>query len=300
MNVKATPQLSNLFEDNSSHTILKETEKIFSYHYDATCFRNVEKCLWKINELFYGDFPGFMACNTEYHDLEHTEEVFLATARLIDGFNIAGEKIDQHLALCLLIAALMHDAGYIQEEWDNNGTGAKYTITHVERGIEFVKKYQADFCIDKNDIDLIGRIIKATEFSMDFDSIEYKSPEEKIAGSILGTADLMGQMANRAYLEKLLFLYYEFKEAGIPGYDTEFDILRKTIGFYQITMDRMKTAFSNHYRYALNHFKKRFAVANNLYTEAIDANIDYLNKIINDESTNFRKKLKRGEWIKSI
>ena len=31
-------------------------------------------------------------------------------------------------------------------------------------------------------------------------------------------ADLVGQMSDRAYLEKLLFLYYEFKEAGFPGY----------------------------------------------------------------------------------
>ena len=30
-----------------------------------------------------------------------------------------------------------------------------------------------------------------------------------------------------AYLEKLLFLYYEFVEAGIGGYNTAFDILRK-------------------------------------------------------------------------
>ena len=31
---------------------------------------------------------------------------------------------------------------------------------------------------------------------------------------MLGTADLIGQMADRYYLEKLLLLYEEFSEAG--------------------------------------------------------------------------------------
>ncbi len=64
---------------------------------------------------------------------------------------------------------------------------------------------------------------------------------------MLGSADLLGQMSDRAYLEKLLFLYKEFREAGIPGFNTEFDIIRKTVDFYEITVQRLRGPFAEAY-----------------------------------------------------
>ena len=100
-------------------------------------------------------------------------------------------------------------------------------------------------------------------------------------------------MADRAYLEKLLFLYYEFREAGIEGYNTEFDILRKTLDFYEITQTRLETTLKGSYLYAAVHFAVRRGINYNLYMEAIERHMNYLKKILSDETTNFRHKLKR-------
>src|SRR5687768_18324927 len=35
--------------------------------------------------LFQGDYPGYLACDTLYHDMRHTLDMTLATARLTDG-----------------------------------------------------------------------------------------------------------------------------------------------------------------------------------------------------------------------
>ena len=56
-------------------------------------------------------------------------------------------------------------------------------------------------------------------------------PENEILGKMLGTADLLGQMSDRTYLEKLPFLYLEFKHAGIDGVGTELDFFDSTPGF---------------------------------------------------------------------
>jgi hypothetical protein len=114
-----------------------------------------------------------------------------------------------------------------------------------------------------------------------------------MAGAILATGDLLGQMSDRAYLEKLLFLYYEFKEAGIEGFNTTFDILRKTLSFYEITKEKLDSDFFSVYDDLVYHFKERYNIPENLYMVAIDNQIKYLVDIIEDESTNFRNKLKR-------
>ena len=45
-------------------------------------------------------------------------------------------------------------------------------------------------------------------------------------------------MANENYLEKLPFLYDEFKEGGVQGYKDEFDLLEKTPAFWEMVKQR--------------------------------------------------------------
>ena len=100
-------------------------------------------------------------------------------------------------------------------------------------------------------------------------------------------------MSDRAYLEKLLFLYYEFKEAGFAGYETEFDMLRKTMGFYELTVSRLDGDLGGVRAMARRHFAERWGADHDLYAEAMGRQMDYLQNILDDASTNFRKKLKR-------
>ena len=286
-------QLSKLVDHSNPRAILTETKNIYLESYPEQSFQRIERAFDNIIRLFKGEYKDFMACNTEYHDLAHTLDAFLACARLMDGRNLSGEPFSEELATELLLATLLHDTGYIQKTDDTTGTGAKYTASHVERSIDFVKNHMEDFGIEPSEFETLSILIACTGLRNRWEDFNFESTDQMIAGTILGTADLLGQMSDRAYLEKLLFLYYEFREAGIEGYNTEFDILRKTLDFYEITQTRLETTLKGSYLYAAVHFAVRRGINYNLYMEAIERHMNYLKKILSDETTNFRHKLKR-------
>ncbi len=290
-------QIAKLIDTTSSRAVFKEIERIFRVYYPSGSYAPVAKNCKQLAYLFKGRFKGYRACNTEYHDLTHTVDATLAVVRLLDGYNQQNPLMPERIALNLVRAALLHDTGYIQESWDTEGSGAKYTASHVERSVTFLDRNRKAFRIESAEVPMISNIIRCTGLSVNLDAIPFSSDEERIAGCILGTADLLGQMSDRAYLEKLLFLYYEFREAGIDGFNTEFDILRRTVDFYEITVKRMRDAYMNVSEYARFHFRRRFGIDANLYTEAIARHIAYLHRIIEDDTTNFRHKLKRGPWV---
>ncbi len=290
-------QLSQLIDNSNPKNVIREVFRIFACHYPKKHFRPVRKCYRLTLRLFRGRFTGYQACNTEYHNLSHTLDALLCTARILDGYNLVAGVIPVAVAVNLLRAALLHDCGYIQEEWDTEGTGAKYTSNHVERSIAFLMKHGRARGISDSEAEQMSWIIQSTGISVKIDSIPFSSSEIKIAGTMLGTADLLGQMSDRVYLEKLLFLYYEFREAGIPGFNTEYDIIRKTVDFYEVTKRKFQDDYMQVYRYVQDHFKERFGIDRNLYLEAIDRHIAYLRNIIADDTTNFRHKLKRAAWV---
>jgi hypothetical protein len=289
-------QLAKLVDTGRPASVLLEVKEIFGRHHPARAFSSVKRSYDLIHRLFEGKFSGYRACSTEYHNFNHTTDALLATARLADG-GYEHHPLSLNLFRNLLLAALFHDTGYIQENWDSEGSGAKYTHNHVERSVVFLQKNRAEFSLVDADIAVITRLVRCTGLNVDLDTIEFESDDEHYAGCLLGTADIIGQMSDRAYLEKLIFLYKEFKEAGIPGFNTEFDILRKTIDFYEITLQRLKGPYGGVYENARMHFKQRFGIDDNLYMSAIERHIAYLRKIIEDDTTNFRHKLKRGRWI---
>ncbi|MCU0843961.1 MAG: HD domain-containing protein [Spirochaetes bacterium] len=290
-------QLSSLLASQKPAAVVAEVKNIFHHHYSARAFAPVARCARLVKNLFVGKYPGYRACNTEYHNLTHTMDALLASARIVDGFNIQNPPLPVTVAVNLFCAALLHDTGYIQESGDTEGTGAKYTSTHVERSVNFLQRNRDAFRFDGESIRMITNTIRCTGLSVDLDTIPFKSDAEQYAGCVLGTADILGQMSDRSYLEKLLFLYYEFKEAGIAGFNTEFDLLRKTVDFYQITKNRLTESYMNIHIYSQHYFKHRHGIDTNLYLEAIERQIAYLEKIIEDDSTNFRHKLKRGPWV---
>jgi hypothetical protein len=291
-------QLAQLIDTRDAEKIIEEVLRIFYYHYSEDSALRVRLAFSQVRSLFAGDFPGYRECLAEYHDFNHTVSVLLATARLLDGYNIERVFLPEELAIQLLLAALLHDTGYIQEDWDTEGTGAKYSPQHEQRSIEFLKRHAGVFEIEEPEIEPLVRLIQATDLKSDFAKIAFPSEEEQDAGAILGSADILGQMSDRAYLEKLLFLYHEFREAGILGYETEFDILKKTREFYEAVKGRLRDTYLHVFELAHHHFRERYEVNQNLYIVAVDRQMAYLDKIIDDQSTNFRHKLKRGDQAK--
>ncbi len=285
--------LSRLFNPANRDSVLEECFSIAASRLTPQDDNKLRR-YWKLTvNLYSGNYPGYSACNTEYHDFNHTCDVFGATVRLCDGALSRKMELGTELITDVFLAAMLHDAGYIQETGDSAGTGAKYTKTHVVRSIAFTLKNRNAFDLDLARAERIGRLIKGTDLGTPFDSIPFADPAEKFAAELLASADLLGQMADRTYLEKLLFLYYEFTEAGFPGYSSEFDMLKKTLGFYEMTKERLFRTLGNATKTAEYHFASRYGVEKNLYLESIERQIDYLRSIMDDSSVNFRKKLKR-------
>jgi hypothetical protein len=291
-------QLAQLIDTRDPEKVIEEVLRIFYFHYSEDAALRVRLAFSQVRSLFMGEFPGYRECLAEYHDFNHTMSVLLASARLLDGYNIERVFLPEELAIQLLLATLLHDTGYIQEDWDTEGTGAKYSRQHEQRSIEFLQRHAGVFEIEEPEVEPLVRLIESTDLKTDFARIAFPSEEEQDAGAILGSADILGQMSDRAYLEKLLFLYHEFREAGIPGYETEFDILKKTRDFYNAVRGRLRDTYLHVFELAHHHFRERYEINQNLYIVAVDRQMAYLEKIIGDENTNFRHKLKRGDQAK--
>lgn len=255
-----------------------------------------------VAKLFAGQWPGYRACNTLYHDLKHTTDALLAMARLLDGALLQGVAVPHDRIRLGLICALLHDTGYIQRTGDRAGTGARYTLTHVDRSARFAREYlpQAGFGFTKQDLRDCRDILNCTGLYTKVASIRFRSPEAELMGKILGTADLLGQMSDRAYLEKLLFLYYEFREGGIPGYESELDLLRKTVAFYKAMRQRLSGELGGVSRYMVHHFEARWNTNRNPYQEAIQKNRAYLLHILHHHVEAHRIHLRRSGVVRRL
>jgi hypothetical protein len=285
---------AKLLDIRENNAIIKEvkftTSMInpqFDFQYFDQAFRDVEK-------LFQGYYPGFKKCNTKYHDLRHTMLVLLAMARLIHGAFLGGVKFTDKEINMGLIAALMHDTGYIQANGDDSGTGAKYTLIHIKRSIMFVQDYYADEKYFHDDLECFRDILICTGLNLDIKNVTFSSVNIEIMAKMLGTADLLGQMADRLYLEKLIPLFHEFEEGKVPGFESELDLLRKTTNFYKSAQARFENDLSNVNRYMVSHFQHRWNIERNIYNESIENNINYLKYILKSNYKNLHDCLRRN------
>jgi hypothetical protein len=195
-----------------------------------------------------------------------------------------------------LISAILHDAGYIQEDSDRDGTGAKHTVSHVQRSMDFLERYGKEQGLSDEAIENGRTIIHCTELSVDIKAIAFPSTEIELLSKMLGASDLLAQMADRTYLEKLLFLYHEFSEAKLGDYKSELDLLEKTVGFYDFIAHRLEATLDSTDRFMKSHFAARWKINRNLYQEAIEKQKNYLLHIL-QESTDPRTHLRRNEIV---
>ena len=246
-----------------------------------------------MRRLFAGRYPGWRACNTEYHDAHHTTDTLLATARLMHGAWVSGTRFTDQELLVAVISAVFHDAGYIQAEGDTEGTGAKYSACHEERSAAFLREYLRSSGRQDDDSGLCESLLLCTGLHADIAAIHFAPGNFKLLGQMLGTGDLLGQMAARTYLEKLLFLYHEFQEGNIPGFTDEFDLRQKTFGFYEATRRRLAQDLGGVERYMLPHFRARWGIDRDLYAAAIEQHLEHLRRVIAQGRDKYRDLLRR-------
>ena len=198
---------------------------------------------WAI-ECFTGNYQDYQAVDARYHDLEHTLQGTLCLARLLRGRHAAGAQpqLSQRTFQLALAAILLHDTGYLKKRDDPEGTGAKYTVIHVNRSADFAAQLLQEKGFTPGDIQAVQNMICCTGVNAALSVIPFQSDMEKVAGFALGTADLLGQMAAEDYVDKLPILYAEFAEAAryskdrthfIAMFSSAEDLMRKTPAFWE-------------------------------------------------------------------
>jgi hypothetical protein len=247
--------------------------------------------------LYQGRIKGYKACNTDYHNLHHITDTYLAMTRLLHGAHISAQDFTNREIILGIIGALLHDSGMIQESWDNEGTGAKYTPEHVQLSMDFVARHAAELRLGPEDIADLRDMILCTDLMAEIPAINFSSARIELLGKILATADLIAQMADRIYLEKLLFLYHEFREANVGNFANPIDFYHQTLNFYKLSLMRFEVTLDNTCRFMVPHFKSRWNIDENLYIVALENQRNYLQKILEDKSKSVFTELKRGNII---
>ncbi len=236
-------------------------------------------------DCFEGRHPEYQAIDARYHDLEHTLQGTLCFSTLLLRRAEAGAepKLSEETFQLGLLAILLHDTGYLKRLDDKEGTGAKYTATHVNRSCDFAERLLIAHGFTLRQVRAVQNMIRCTGLGVNIAAIPFESEEEKVTGFALGTSDLLGQMAAPDYIDKLPILYEEFAEsaafnAGRGGGGQVFasvdDLMRKTPGFWSnYVRPKIEKDFQAVYRYLVDPKSDR-----NEYIELIEANLARLER----------------------
>ena len=287
-------EINDLFKNDDPALVWEKVAGIIrriSPDYEFTLVQSVYE---DVLRLFRGDYPGYGPIKTLYHDLPHTLEVLICGVRLMHGVHVSGDRLTDDEITLIVLAILMHDVGYAQRKGEESGTGAQHTRTHVERGIEFMRQYFTEHRLSASIPVAVTAMILGTEHNRPFAQICFSDDRSRMLGRIVATADITGQMADRIYLEKLLFLYLEFREAHFGSYQSMYDLLCQTNRFYEMTREKLDGALGGIYKKFELHFKDTMGVDNNFYLESIEKNMAYLSKIVAYDEAELFSMLKRN------
>jgi len=284
--------VTNAVQVSSPSAVRGAVVDLFTQVWPNRSFEQLNAAFRDFERLFTGQYPGYLGCDTVYHDMQHSLDGTLATSRIIAGHERsqpADERLGLERATLGVVVALFHDAGYIRRADDAvHRNGAEFTLNHVSRSAQFLANYLPT-------IDMAGwvpvatRIVHFTGYEVKFDQIKLDDPRDRRMGHIVGTGDLIAQMSDRCYLEKCRDrLYPEFVLGGVAltrdattglprvKYSSGLDVLRQTPEFFDETFrSRLNGEFAAAYRYLEVLFNGR-----NPYIDAIERSLSYLHEIL--------------------
>ena len=256
--------VTNTVDVTSPEAVTSAVTGILGRHYGADELAVLPKLFADFARLYRGEYPGYHACDVGYHNIQHVLDVTLAMARLIDGHQQCHQRtlpLGAELAVVGIACALFHDSGYIRHRSDTSSNGAVFTRIHVSRSAEFMGEYLPTVGLEQV-VDVCQRIVHFTGYEVNPADIKVPSEEERALGWLLGTADLIAQMADVAYLEKCRDeLYPEFVAGGMAGkqgkqadtgivYKSAAHLMQSTPNFIRSAIQvRLDGYFHSYYRY---------------------------------------------------
>ncbi len=289
--------VTNSVQVSSPEAVLRAVEALYRPTWPDAPLEPLRLSFAHFERLFAGEVPGFHGVDTVYHDRQHTLDITLALARLLVGYERQapeGERLGGERAVAGLITGLFHDVGYLRRADDQDSrNGAEFTRTHVSRGARFLEEFLPEVGLGAW-VPVAREIIHFTGYEVPFAEIEarVRDPRDIAVGHLLGTADMIAQMADRCYLEKCRDrLYAEFVLGGVAlplaanggrqvKYASGLDLLRQTPDFVaEVREKRLDGEFGAVYRHLEILYGGR-----NPYMEAIDRNVDYLRQVLRSEN----------------
>jgi hypothetical protein len=252
---------------------------------------NLVQAFEDVTRLYAGEYPGYRPCDTSYHDIQHILDVTLAMARLMDGCvrTTDAAVLDERLFRFGIMTALYHDCGYIRHRQDTrHANGAEYTKTHVSRGGRFLEEYLVKIGMAEYAPAASGTL-HFTGYEVPVESIRVE-PQFRLIGNLLGSADILAQMADRCYLEKCHDrLYPEFVTGGIARqprpdgteqviFGSAADLIFQTPRFYHSAQKRLNVDLGGYCSYVEKHFG-----GENLYFTELEKNISHARAIADRE-----------------
>ena len=193
-----------------------------------------------------------------------------------------------------LIAALMHDVGYMQKDSENYDSSAKLASVHVDRGIAFMDHLLTHKGCSRDSILACEQAILCTDLEKPLTTIPFTSPSGELIGKMLASADLLAQTSDRTYLEKLPLLYREFIEAGTGNYESELDLIKDASQFNARMNERLSTQLDSVNRFFQTHFRVRWHIDADLYQVAIERAMTYLAHILESDAENYKVHFRRS------
>ncbi len=265
-------------DTKSPSAVREEVLAIFSRLFPSADPACIQQAFGWVQAAFEGHYAGYQPIDAQYHDFEHTLQGTLCYVRLLEGYALAQARppLTPRLFELGVLAILLHDTGYLKQADDQQGTGAKYTLTHVNRSAEFAGRLLAENGFGPAEIRSVQNMIRCTGVNADLASIPFQTEMERKMGFALGTADLLGQMAASDYPEKLAILFQEFEESNRyngkttgPGvFKTPTELRQNTPIFWEsYVLPKINHDFIELYRYL------ETADGLNPYLEKIVANI---------------------------
>jgi hypothetical protein len=290
--------VTNRIQTTDPAVVQREIARLFRLLYPGAAHTSMDRAFADIARIYRGEYPGYLACDTAYHDVQHVMDVTLAMARLMDGYE-RSQRDTPALGVCLyqlgIVAALFHDVGYIRSTSDIIArNGAEYTLKHVSRGGVFLLEYMPQIGMGEM-AEAGAELLHFTGFEKRVADILIHDPLLRLLGSLLGSSDIIAQMSDRCYLEKCRDrLYPEFVAGGIAvkssiaGREVVFesgdDLVRKTPAFFDSAVNRLEYDLGGAYNFAATHFG-----GFNLYMHAATKNVHFAKQISHSPNYSLRR-----------
>jgi len=228
--------------------------------------------------MFAGEYPGFRgSASCGYHDLRHTRNVALAMIRLAHGLCCRGARLSEDVIRLGILCAFFHDTGMLLRKGDQAESGVAYLKEHEKRSIAFMREYLCKGKFPREFSQKCEVVIDCTNLMINPRELSFPCIDSFLLGQIVGSADIMAQMADRYYLESLPILFQEFRLAGINRYNSTMDLLRQTTSFYyEVIEARLRESFDDIGQAMRDHFRVWWNIDRNLYADSMENNVHYL------------------------